>query len=101
MCGRLRERSNPISKHKCDGAATLVNVHSGPAANEIDPVTNFAPIHAPNSPLCHVCQMYSEHSGGANVLLGEGSVRFISEMIHQPTWAALPNRANREIVSQY
>lgn len=85
----------------CDGAATLVNVHSGPAANEIDPVTLFAPIHPPNSPLCHVCQMYAEHSGGANVLLGDGSVRFISQMIHQPTWAALSSRGKREVVGQY
>lgn len=85
----------------CDSAATLVNVHSGPAANEIDPVTGFAPIHPPNSPLCHVCQMYSEHADGANVLLGDGSVRFVSQMVHQPTWAALSSRAKREIVGEF
>jgi len=85
----------------CDLGATLVNVHSGPAVGEIDPVTGFAPIHPPNSPLCHVCQMYAEHTGGANVLLGDGSVRFISEMIHQPTWAALSSRAKREVVGGY
>ena len=50
-----------------DYAATLVNVHSGPAASEIPTV-----IHPPNSPLCHVCQMYTEHVGGCNVLLGDG-----------------------------
>jgi prepilin-type N-terminal cleavage/methylation domain-containing protein len=49
----------PITE--CDAAATLVNVHSGPAAGEIDPDTGFPPIHPPNSPLCHVCQMYAEH----------------------------------------
>lgn len=82
----------------CDLAATLVNVHSGPAPSEIDPITGFAPIHPPNSPLCHVCQMYAEHTGGANVLLGDGSVRFISQFIHQPTWAALSTRAGGEAV---
>lgn len=85
----------------CDYAATLVNVHSGPAIGEIDPVTGFAPIHPPNSPLCHVCQMYSPHIGGAHVLLGDGSVRFISQLIHQPTWAALSSRAKGEIVGDY
>jgi prepilin-type N-terminal cleavage/methylation domain-containing protein/prepilin-type processing-associated H-X9-DG protein len=89
----------PITE--CDFAATLVNVHSGPAVGEIDPVTGFAPIHPPNSPLCHVCQMYSEHPSGSNVLLGDGSVRFVSMFIHQPTWAALSSRAEGDLVGEY
>ncbi|OYW18447.1 MAG: prepilin-type cleavage/methylation domain-containing protein, partial [Planctomycetales bacterium 12-60-4] len=89
----------PITQ--CDRAATLVNVHAGPAVSEIDPLTGFAPIHPPNSPLCHVCQMYSPHVGGAHVLLGDGSVRFISQFIHQPTWAALSSCRKGEVVSDY
>jgi len=85
----------------CDRAATLVNVHSGPAVAEIDPVTGFAPIHPPNSPLCHVCQMYSPHVGGAHILLGDGSVRFVSQYIHQPTWAALSSCRKGEVVGDY
>ncbi|QDT56573.1 Type II secretion system protein G precursor [Caulifigura coniformis] len=85
----------------CDAAATLVNVHSGPASAEIDPVTGFAPIHPPNSPLCHVCQMYSPHVGGANILLGDGSVRWVSQYIHQPTWAALSSCSKGEVVGEY
>jgi prepilin-type N-terminal cleavage/methylation domain-containing protein/prepilin-type processing-associated H-X9-DG protein len=76
----------------CDHAATLVQVHSGPASDEVPPV-----IHPPNSPLCHVCQMYAEHPGGCNVLLGDGSVRFIDEFINQLVWAALASRAKGEI----
>jgi prepilin-type N-terminal cleavage/methylation domain-containing protein/prepilin-type processing-associated H-X9-DG protein len=85
----------------CDKAATLVNVHSGPAANEIDPETGFAPVHPPNSPLAHVCQMYSDHRGGCNVVFGDGGVRFISAFIHQPTWAALSSIAKGEVVGEY
>jgi len=77
----------------CDNAATLVQVHSGPAAGEIPPA-----IHPPNSPLCHVCQMYSEHVGGCNVLLGDGSARFIDEMINQTIWAALSSCAKGDQV---
>jgi len=84
-----------------DYAATLVNVHSGPAEAERDPVSGVGPIHPPNSPLCHVCQMYSQHSGGCNVLLGDGSVRFISQFIHQPTWAALATHASGDIISEF
>jgi prepilin-type N-terminal cleavage/methylation domain-containing protein/prepilin-type processing-associated H-X9-DG protein len=89
----------PITQ--CDLAATLVSVHSGPATKEIDPVTGFAPIHPPNNPLCHVCQMYAEHPGGANVLLGDGSVRFVSQFIHQPTWAALSSVRKGEVVGEF
>ncbi|HTN76607.1 MAG TPA: DUF1559 domain-containing protein, partial [Pirellulaceae bacterium] len=80
----------------CDHAATLVNVHSGPASGEVPHV-----IHPPNSPLCHVCQMYAEHPGGCNVLLGDGSVRFVSEYVNQVTWAALSSRALGEVVGEY
>ena len=85
----------------CDNAATLVNVHSGPAVAEIDPLTGFAPIHPPNSPLCHVCQMYSPHVSGSHVLLGDGSVRMISKFIHQPTWAALSSCRKGEVVGEF
>ena len=79
----------------CDHAATLVQVHSGPSAAEYPPA-----IHPPNSPLCHVCQMYAEHPGGCNVMLGDGSVRFISEFINQLTWAALSSRAKGDLVEE-
>jgi prepilin-type N-terminal cleavage/methylation domain-containing protein len=83
---------------QCDLAATLLNVHSGPSKSEIDPVLGFAPIHPPNSPLSNVCQMYSEHVGGALVSMGDGSVRFISATIHQPTWAAMSSSAKGESI---
>jgi prepilin-type N-terminal cleavage/methylation domain-containing protein len=89
----------PITE--CDLATTLVNVHSGPASGELDPVTGFAPIHPPNSPLCHVCQMYAEHPTGCNVALGDGSVRFIQQFIHQPTWAGLSSRAGGEVLQDF
>ncbi len=85
----------------CDRGATLVNVHSGPSTAEIDPELGFAPIHPPNSPLAHVCQMYSSHTGGANVTMGDGSVHFISAGIHQPTWAALSSRAKGDLVGDW
>ena len=98
VCANHPERY-PITS--CDWAATLVNVHSGPAAGEIDPDTGFPPIHPPNSPLCHVCQMYAEHPSGCNVALGDGSVRFVSQMIHQPTWAGLSSRNKGEVLQDY
>jgi len=80
----------------CEPAATLVNVHSGPHRDEDPPI-----IHPPNNPNAHPDQMYAEHPGGCNVMLGDGSVRFIAETIHQPTWAALSSMAMGDFVGDY
>lgn len=77
----------------CDHAATFVLCHSGPAAGEPGIV------HAPSFPTCHVCQMYAPWSArGAFVLLGDGSVRFVSVMIQLDTWAAMSSYRGGEAV---
>jgi len=67
----------------CDGAATLVMCHSGPAPGEPGVV------HPPSFPTCHVCQMYSPWAGGGMVLFGDGHVGFVPTNINLNTWAAL------------
>ena len=39
------------------------------------------------------------HSGGVNVLMGDGSCRFIKDSINMQTWMAIGTRANGETVS--
>ena len=80
----------------CEPAGVLVQVHSGPCSYGGSPA-----IHPPNSPIAAPCQMYAQHPGGCNVLLGDGSVRFVSETINQLTWAALATRAGGEVVGAY
>ncbi len=41
----------------------------------------------------------SLHPGGVNVLLLDGSVRFIKSTIDLPTWNALRTRAGGEVIS--
>ena len=77
-----------------DYPGALLAAHSGPSLYE-DPVV----IHPPNSPLGHTDEMYALHPGGANVLLGDGSVRFIKQSINLLTWQALCSRAGGEVVS--
>jgi prepilin-type processing-associated H-X9-DG protein len=43
----------------------------------------------------------SRHSGGVNVLLGDGSVRFVSNSIPLPTWRALGTRATGEVLGDF
>jgi len=69
-----------------DAAATLVLVHAGPSGGELD-ITGFPIIHPVNFPTYHVGQMYSEHIGGGNVGLGDGSVRFVSNEVNLLVWA--------------
>lgn len=76
----------------CDAAATWVLCHSGPAASEPGVV------HPPSFPTCHVCQMYAPWPG-ANVLFGDGSVRFIPTTIQVDIWAGLSTIAGGEIVN--
>jgi prepilin-type N-terminal cleavage/methylation domain-containing protein/prepilin-type processing-associated H-X9-DG protein len=41
----------------------------------------------------------SRHPGGVNVMMGDGSVKFIKSSVSLPTWRALGTRAGGEIVS--
>ena len=77
-----------------NSGGNLVGAHSGPDIRDHPNVI----IHAPNHPFGHTDEMFSEHPGGANVLLGDGSVRFVKETIYPWTWVALSTRNRGEIV---
>ncbi len=83
-----------------ESAATLVVVHSGPAAGEVDVFGNPI-IHPPNFPTLHVCQMFSEHPGGAHVALGDNKVHFVNENCDRHTFAALTSISEGEVTGAY
>jgi len=80
-------------------AATLVLVHSGPAGGETDALGNPI-IHPPNFPTIHVGQMQAEHPGGANVILGDGSVRFIPEVVNREVFSYMSSMAEGEVIRE-
>jgi prepilin-type processing-associated H-X9-DG protein len=41
----------------------------------------------------------SNHPGGVNCTLADGSVRFIKDSISEPVWWALGTRAGGEVIS--
>ncbi|MEM7311771.1 MAG: DUF1559 domain-containing protein [Planctomycetota bacterium] len=82
-----------------DAAATLVLVHAGPSGGELD-ITGFPIIHPVNFPTYHVGQMYSEHTGGGNVGLGDGSVRFVSDSVDLLLWAEYSSMDEGEVGEQ-
>ncbi len=77
-----------------DYPGAILSSHSGPSLYESPRV-----IHPPNSPLGHTDEFYSLHPGGANVLMGDGSVRFIKQSINLLTWQALSSRSVGEVIS--
>jgi len=82
-----------------ESGATLVLVHSGPSEGEQDMFGNPI-IHPPNFPTLHVGQMQSEHPNGANILLGDGSVRFISDDFNLQVFSAMSSIAGGEAISE-
>ena len=73
----------------------LVGVHSGPDVHDHPQVI----IHPPNHPFGHTDEMYSDDGDGANVLMGDGSVRFAKKTIYPWTWVALSTRDQGEIIN--
>ena len=47
----------------------------------------------------HLFVPSSNHPGGVNVLMGDGSVRFIKDSANQQTWMALGSRNGNEVLS--
>lgn len=83
-----------------DAAATLMLVHAGPSGGELD-ITGLPIIHPVNFPTFHVGQMFSQHPGGGNVLLGDGSVRFISEMVDLYMFSAMSSLDENDLVGAF
>jgi prepilin-type processing-associated H-X9-DG protein len=78
-----------------DPSASQVNVHTGPTPLEVPPI-----IKPPCQPLANTDEVWSEHPYGANVLLCDGSVRFISDTIEPLTWSRMGTRAANDILTK-
>ncbi len=70
--------------------------------------STFCAYLPPNSDVPDWCSMgigfyaaRSEHPGGVNAALVDGSVRFVSEAVDLAVWRALATRAGREVVSTW
>lgn len=70
--------------------------------------TTFNTYATPNPPYADVCQLAygwfaarSYHPGGANVALGDGSVRFVSETVELSTWRNLGSINDGKVLGKW
>ena len=57
--------------------------------------------HVPNDPVSHLDDFSSSHVGGAQFVLGDGSVRFISENIDHGLYQSLATIRGGEVVGEF
>jgi hypothetical protein len=84
--------------------ATLRNTGARPnSVVSVSSVTSPAPAESPSddSGLFTVGTFASNHTGGAHFLIGDGSVRFISENINLTVFQHLGHRADGEMIGDF
>jgi prepilin-type N-terminal cleavage/methylation domain-containing protein/prepilin-type processing-associated H-X9-DG protein len=73
--------------------------HAGPAGRVDLDITGIRESNL--GPTFSAITSRSFHPGGVHILLGDGSVRFVSDAIHGPTWRALGTVAGGETVDSF
>ncbi len=98
----------PMSEGLCAGATRWVGDRGVAWIWGQMPQTTFTSYLPPNSPLpdctAHGVGRYkaaSFHPGGVNVVLGDGSVRFVRDSVDVAAWRAVATRAGGEVVGDY
>lgn len=91
------EKVNGQVTDACDSGGALVQGHSGPDRHDHPEIV----IHQPNHPAQHADQLESDHIGGCHCLLGDGSVRFMSQYMDGFVWSGLCTRAGGEVPGEF
>jgi prepilin-type N-terminal cleavage/methylation domain-containing protein len=101
--------TNPrLSDSLCATATSWLGSHAIAWIWGQAPQTIFNSHATPNSPVPNCTsngqgwfKAASSHTGGVNVLLGDGGVRFVGDPIALNVWKALSTRAGRDVVDNY
>lgn len=57
--------------------------------------------HTPNHPAAHFDDFSSHHTGGAQFVLGDGSVRFVSENVDGGVYRATATISGGEVIGEF
>ena len=105
----VRLMSTPLSEAACgDLSRPTSNLRNAVWADGLAWSSGYNHWRAPNSSTPDCCSFLgvwkaarSRHPGGADVLMSDGSVRFISETIDLLTWRGLGSRSGAEILEPF
>jgi prepilin-type N-terminal cleavage/methylation domain-containing protein/prepilin-type processing-associated H-X9-DG protein len=105
----VRLMTTPVSEAACsEPSRPTSNLRGAVWADGLAWSSGYNHWRTPNSPVPDCCSFLgawkaarSRHPGGANVLLGDGSVRFVSETIDLTTWRGLGSRNGGEVLGEF
>ena len=105
----VRLMTTPLSEAACsDLSSSTSNLRGAVWADGLAWSSGYNHWRAPNSPVPDCCSFLgvwktarSRHPGGANVLISDGSARFISETVDLPTWRGLGSRNGGEVLEPF
>lgn len=101
----ITPQPNPLSLKALTGATTPGNFGTTVWQLNLNPVMESvyddSALNACDSDMDNTTNFRSQHTGGSQFLLGDGSGRFISENIDQGILNALGTRAGREVIGEF
>jgi prepilin-type N-terminal cleavage/methylation domain-containing protein/prepilin-type processing-associated H-X9-DG protein len=103
------KQASPLSQASCDASTTFVTDRGALWADGAYNCSLYNNVLPPNSRQMDCVQhsnpawkaARSRHSGGVNVLLGDGSVRFVRDSVALTTWQALGTRAGGDVPGDF
>ncbi|MBX9628754.1 MAG: DUF1559 domain-containing protein [Gemmataceae bacterium] len=101
--------ADTLSEGACSGKGGLKTTRNSAWADGAYPTGLFNHVLPPNSPTMDCIRhsnpgwkaARSRHTGGVNVLLGDGSVRFVRDSVPAETWQAVGTRAGGEVAGDW
>jgi prepilin-type N-terminal cleavage/methylation domain-containing protein/prepilin-type processing-associated H-X9-DG protein len=93
----LRNTGSPVNATTPIAVPTTSGFRAAKEAVELDELKRM--IDAGQIPLSFVGGFSSHHTGGANFLLGDGSVRFLTERIRASVYRSLGHRGDGNLIS--
>lgn len=92
-----------IGEHKTDVSQGWYTTWTGivPGGEEAYTRIMGSVDHTPNSKVGHIDDFSSKHVGGAHFVMGDGSVRFVSDNIDERVYQGLATRAKGEVPSDF